>query len=338
MPKSVFIYDPTLNDPLSKARGIGRYLEILRENFSDVWTFTDNLKSIPADAVFINPFFNFLRPPLVLKRVAKKQIAIIHDLIPLKYSKHFPVGIRGKLNIFLNKLALRNYDVIVTDSKASKKDILEILKIDKNKVNLIYPCLPGIFINSKLNSEISNLDSKFCIYVGDATWNKNLVNLAKAIKMVNVTCVFVGAIFKSPEKINHPWQKELNEFLALTQNDKRFKFAGFVKDYELIKLYQQARVNILISQDEGFGFSYLEAASQMCPSILSDIPVLREISDDKGALFVKPQGPNEIANTIGEIYFNDEKKESLSFQALNRSKSFNSKLFIKSFSQLLKNL
>lgn len=367
MKSQIYAYDPTAKDPLSKVRGVGRYLQILRENFSGEWIFTDKLKQIPADAVFINPFFNFIQPPLTAGRIAKKQIAVIHDLIGLKYPQHFPVGIKGKLNIFLNKLALRNYDVIVTDSQASKKDIVEILKVDENKVKLIYPTLPRIFTNSELNSELLNLNSKFCIYVGDATWNKNLVNLAKAIKIINVTCVFVGKIFGelkvkernfhsekmfesrevgrvfsqenfAPNEIIHPWLNELKAFSEETKNDKRFKFAGFAKDYELVKFYQQARLNLLLSRDEGFGFSYLEAASQMCPSVLSDIPVLREISDGKGAIFAKPQDLNEIANTIGEIYFKKDIRNTIGSEALNRSKYFNSKLFVKSFSLLLKNL
>ncbi len=117
----VFVFDPTNKDKLSAVRGVGRYLQILKENLPKNTIFTDSLKRVTADSVFINPFFNFLQPPPTIKRLAKKQIAVIHDLIPLKYPKHFPAGIQGKINIFLNKLAARNYDTVVTDSYSSKK-------------------------------------------------------------------------------------------------------------------------------------------------------------------------------------------------------------------------
>ena len=99
-----------------------------------------------------------------MKRVAKKQIAVIHDLIPLKYPGHFPAGIRGSINVFLNNLALKNYDLIVTDSAASKKDIVQILKIDESRVKVIYPTLPEVFIESKLKTQNLKLKSPKTYY------------------------------------------------------------------------------------------------------------------------------------------------------------------------------
>ncbi len=148
MTKKIFVYDPTASDKLSAVRGIGRYLQILKETFPG-WIFTNNLamKQWNNETIFVNPFFNFLQKPVTLKRIAHKQIAVIHDLIPLKYPSHFPVGIKGTIYILLNKLALRNYDLIITDSEASKKDIIEKLKVKNQKVKVIYPCLPKSFLN-----------------------------------------------------------------------------------------------------------------------------------------------------------------------------------------------
>src|SRR3990167_5044077 len=348
MKSSVYVFDPTTNDHLSKVRGVGRYLQILKENFPD-WSFTNSLNPNPytLTPIFINPFFNFLQPPLTLRRVAKKQLAVIHDLIPLKYPKHFPVGVKGKLNIFLNKLALRNYDLVVTDSETSRRDIIEKLKVKSQKVKVIYPCLPKIFTPSLvIPSEARNLATErsinknnyaslprndiglgYCLYVGDSTWNKNLVNLAKAIKIINVTCIFVGNVFNplTRKRVNeltsyNKWQEEFKLFLKETANDKRFVFLGYIPDDKLIQLYQQARCNVFVSRDEGFGFSYLEAASQGCPSVLSDIQVFHETSKNQGALYVNPDDPNDITNTVGEVYFNKDLRNRLGVVARERAK------------------
>ena len=421
----VFCFDATSLDNQSKVRGVGRYLQILKENFPD-WTFSNKLQVESYKLqVFLNPFFNFLQPPIwtgldlslqrILsgRRIAKKQIAVIHDLIPLKYPSKFPAGMRGNFNIFLNKLASKNYDLIVTDSEASKKDIVQILKISEEKVKVIYPCLPKIFqINSPSESEGSPTSAKsdkseklkisdesrillnssgFCLYVGDATWNKNLVNLAKAIKIANVTCVFVGKIFEllsSPKDnkifaasqlseqvsepshldsrrrgertiprlnynswrgmrvdlarkfslstFSHPWQKELKEFFQLIKDDKRFIFLGYVTDEDLIKLYQQASLNILPSRDEGFGFSYLEASSQGCPSILSDIPVFKEIAKDS-SLFANPENPNDLADKIIELYFDKNRQKIFGDLAKKRARFFSCEKFKNSFLEIIKN-
>lgn len=365
----VFVYDPTVKDKHSSVRGIGRYLQILKENFPE-WTYANNetMKQLSNDYVFINPFFNFLQPPITLKRIARKQIAIIHDLIPLKYPSHFPDGIKGSIYILLNKLSLRNYDLIITDSEASKRDIINVLKIKSEKLRVVYPCLPKVFsikypVSSMMkNTKYEILNTRYCLYVGDATWNKNLVNLARAIKIANVTCVFVGKVFEpfsekakvsnffhfrgrgpaviknfdnEPFKFNHPWQKELKEFFELTKDDKRFIFAGFVPDSELIKLYQQSSFNILPSRDEGFGFSYLEAAQFSCPSVLSDIPVLKEISGNNG-LFFSSENPHELAEKVGEIYFNKNLRNELGKKAFQRSKFFSSKKFSDGFLSAVK--
>jgi hypothetical protein len=181
MNQKVFVYDPTLKDKQSSVRGIGRYLQILKENFPDFnfINFMDFMNF--KNSVFINPFFNFLQPPVrtnnywsLHKRIAHKQIAVIHDLIPLKYPDHFPAGIKGSIYILLNKLALKNYDLIITDSEASKVDIVNILHIREDKIKVIYPCT-SIFLKLKIEkSKILSRKIKIMLYVGDATWNKNL--------------------------------------------------------------------------------------------------------------------------------------------------------------------
>ncbi len=338
MTKKIFVYDPTASDKLSAVRGIGRYLQILKENFPE-WTFTNNLamKQWNNETIFVNPFFNFLQKPVTLKRIAHKQIAVIHDLIPLKYPSHFPDGSKGTIYILLNKFALKNYDLIITDSEASKKDIIKILGIMEDKIKVIYPCLSQVLTHPKIPSREGT--KGVCLYVGDATWNKNLVNLAKAIKLADVKCVFVGKVFEhfnTPQNplsrgdergvSDHPWQQELKEFFELTKNDSRFIFKGFVTDSELIKLYQQSTVNILPSRDEGFGFSWLEASSTGCPSLLSDIPVLKEISDNN-ALFFNPENPQEIAQQIKKIYSDRDLRQKLITNSKKRSLFFSSKSF-----------
>jgi len=374
MDKKVFVYDPTASDTQSAVRGIGRYLQILKENFPD-WTFSSSLTPNPYSLtpIFINPFFNFLQPTvrtshdlsLLGRRIAKKQIAIIHDLIPLKYPSHFPAGIKGSIYILLNKFALRNYDLIITDSEASKKDIVNILHIREDKIKVIYPCLPKSFAQ-KYPNPYSLIPNPYCLYVGDATWNKNLVNLARAIKIANVTCVFVGKVFdkkyqrsniknqngklniknesnetmkqfNNDQTLSHPWNLELKQFFKETINDKRFIFAGFVPDSDLIKLYQQSLFNILPSHDEGFGFSYLEASQFGCPSLLSDIPVLREISAGN-AIFFDQNNPQDIANKIigfvkkvGVDPRVDPGKNKLGNMAKKRSEFFSAKKFKQEF-------
>ena len=330
MKPSIYVFDPTQKDKLSKVRGIGRYLQVLRENFNHEFIFTSSLESIPSNSVFINPFFNLLLKPIIFKKKFKYQIAVIHDLIPLKYPQYFPIGIKGNLNVMLNKYALKNYDLIITDSNQSKKDITTMLNIQDNKVKVIYPVLSNSFTNERTESskpEDIDIDNYF-LYVGDATWNKNLCNLAKAIKQADVTCVFVGKVFVDSlqKELKHPWQKELKEFLKLAENDSRFIFPGYVSNSKLITYYKKAKANILISKDEGFGLSYIEASSQNCPSLLSDIAVFHEIAQNS-AFFANPDSYEDIAEKLKIINSNPALIENIKDKAKNRIKFFSQEKF-----------
>lgn len=355
----VYIFDPTASDEQSKVRGVGRYLQILRENLSDRATFTSDIKSIPKDSIFVNPFFNFLQKPLKIRRIAKRQIAVIHDLIPFKYGKHFPLGWKARWYKFLNGWALRNYDYIVTDSLHSKMDIMKMLHISEKKIYVIYPCVHNLFIqhlekdsqqqtkhhpfHKEQDHSVEEFTSinwsqftenpkikaltDYVLYVGDATWNKNLVNLAKALKIANIPCVFVGKVFDTAQELLkphakvHPWQKDLKLFAQETMGNPQFIFPGYLNDIELLQLYQQAKLNILPSYDEGFGFSFLEAGHMSTPSVLSDTPIFHETAKSS-ALFADPNDPKLLAQQIMTLYYDAEKREQLSIKAFDRAQDF----------------
>lgn len=323
----VYIYDPTDDDSLSKVRGIGRYLQIFRENCPKDWIFTGNLKNIPFHSILVQPFYTFHQPPLISHTITDRQIAVIHDIIPLKYPDHYPVGIKAFFYSFLQRHNLHLFDRIITDSQASKKDIVTYLKVKEEKISVLYPTLARCFWDCRIRRTVP---SDYCLYVGDGTWNKNLVTLAKAIKKTNITCIFAGKIFTdtNPDHYTHPWQKELQQFFLETRGDKRFIFPGYVSDKELLNLYVQAKLNILLSRDEGFGFSYVEASSVGCPSLLSDIPVLHEIAGEN-AEFVDYNSPDTIAQTLTSLMNDTNKLQTLSHGALEQSKKYSAGSFKK---------
>lgn len=334
----LYIFDPTSSDKLSSFRGGGRIIQILKENLPagrhglPEAIFTNNLQLITKNYPLLVPFWKPFEKPILEKKIADKQYLMIYDCIPLKYSSHFPAGLRGNLNLLRNKRSLKYFDKIITISNHSKSDIINYLNVPAKKVEVIYPALSKAFFSNPAESAGTNSDqfqlipTKYIIYVGDVNWNKNLVNLARAIKLADISCVFVGKPFQDlgftidDLRIDHPWLKEYKEFLRLAKGDKRFIFAGFVTDHELINLYQKAVCNILVSRDEGFGFSYLEAASQNCPSILSDIAICHETAADT-ALFANSQDSNDIAEKIKTIFSDKKLRNELGEKAFKRTTS-----------------
>jgi len=203
------------------------------------------------------------------------------------------------------------------------------------------PDFSGMSTNALIeHPEVKNLEN-YIIYVGDATWNKNLSNFMQAVKMANLTCVCVGKVFKSEQnqisKKPHPWQKMLYVFLKQIANDRRFIIPGFISDTELFALYKKAKLNILVSFDEGFGLSYIEAGFAGTPSILSDTPIFHEIAKD-AAVFVNPKDPKNIAQKIAELYYDNMTNETMRIRAFSRSQDFNPTLFRNQWIELVQKL
>jgi len=79
------------------------------------------------------------------------------------------------------------------------------------------------------------------------------------------------------------------------------RLLGRVSDEELDGLLAGALALVLPSHLEGFGFPPLEAALCGTPSVVSDLPVLRETLGDDGALFVAPGDERALASALGRL-------------------------------------
>ena len=162
--------------------------------------------------------------------------------------------------------------------------------------------------------------------------------MAQAIKEANVPCVVVGNIFTDSSKVRthrtHPEQSEYIGFMDEIQHDKLFIKTGFIDDDVLLSLYTHAAANILISRDEGFGYSFGEAATLHTPSILSDIPVLKEISEGN-ALFADPQDYHSVSKAITSVMNDHFIRNEVSNAAYQSAQRFHNSRFKQSLSGLL---
>ena len=327
----------------STFRGVGRYVSLLKESIPDLIPLS-NLASAATPSTIIHPFFNLIGQVAksYVEKINTKKIAIIHDIVPLKYPKAFPLGIRGRLRTHLNIRLARKLDMIVTDSEASKQDLVKICGIAGEKIHVVYPYVTEQIGNPKDSNDESTLlkyhlkKNEYFIYVGDVNWNKNILNIAKAFKNTSYTLVCVGKAFLEKTKgTPHPWQKEQVAFQELIADDPHFVCTGHIDDKTLTQLYKNAVYNLLISRDEGFGFSYLEAAKLGTPSILADRPIFREISKDQGALFVDPENVDAITQALITGVEHELERKHKSFEAQVRQEAFSKEKFTEDWRVLL---
>ena len=346
--KSLTIYDPSQDDKLGSLRGAGRVASMIKENLGDDARIVADLDKVDASDMLLIPLWQPFQKPLLSKRITSNQIIMIYDAIPLKYPEHFPIGLKGRWWLFKNLRALGFYDKVITISEHAKRDIAEYMEIDPKIIKVVHPTTSRIYFKPvpkprtkiKLQKKYGIPDGKYCMYVGDTNWNKNLLNLAHAVVRSGVSCVFVGKTFSVVQDLrgkdrdeqydflsespllNHPEQRTFKEFVKLAlHDDKHFIFPGFVEDKDLVMMYRNAVCNVLISHDEGFGLSFLEAATQKCPSVLADTEIFKETAG-KSAVLVDQTDPKAISDAISKFFQVDQFRAKYSKAAHNRSKMF----------------
>ncbi|MCR4305904.1 MAG: glycosyltransferase, partial [Candidatus Daviesbacteria bacterium] len=210
-----------------RSRGIGYYtknlLECLKEKKDIDITEFRNPSEIKDVAVIHYPWFDFYFHTLWLIK-SYPVVVTVHDVIPLKFPKQYPVGLRGKINLYLQKHALKKCKAIITDSLVSKEDIIKYLKIEEKKV-FVVPLATGSEFRILKDTELLlikrkyNLPEKFLMYTGDANWIKNLPflidcfsRLIKNPQFSEVKLVLIGGVFlKNVENINHPELESLKQ-------------------------------------------------------------------------------------------------------------------------------
>lgn len=161
----------------------------------------------------------------------------------------------------------------------------------------------------KLNNDI--------LYVGNIRSHKNielLINSFNKLKLKDKRLLLVG---KNDNYIDENLYDKSN-----------IKFLGEIKRDILIDYYNNARMLILPSKYEGFGFTPLEAMACECPVLNSDIASLNEICKD-GAIYFSLDKKNDLEEKIIYLLNNNKicdeliKKANIVIKKYNWNKTAN---------------
>jgi len=265
-------------------RGTGVYtkqlLMSLKEHTNATIFEWDKNFTLPHDTDIVHhPYFD---PFLLTLPLSRKYptVVTVHDLIPIRYAKYFPKGIKGQLKWQIQKNSLLKAEGIITDSETSKKDIVELLGYPEEKIFVVFLAPSPIFAEQSLQ-EVNRVKKKyglsntFLLYVGDVNWNKNIPRLIVALKSVDVELVLVGKAFLNNELVE---TREINSLIQSSGCESRVKKLGFVPEVDLPGIYTAAQTYIQPSIAEGFGLPVLEAMACGTPCVVSSKTSVAEIA------------------------------------------------------------
>lgn len=251
--------------------------------------------------------------------IPEKSIVTIHDIRPLTewWDRNL---IKREIFNYLLKRAIFRAKRVITVSHTTKTNLINYFKTQENKekVRVIYTFIDDKFLNFE-KPKNPLVKKNYILFVGNRKKHKNLRNLIYAFNEIkdklNYKLVIAGS--KDPGKETD----EIDELI------EKLHFSDLVIQYnspsdeEILNLYSYAKLFVFPSFYEGFGLPPLEAIACGCPSITSNIPVLKEIYGEKIACF-NPYSVDDMADKIFNILVDKEKRGNLLVEGRNRLKFF----------------
>ncbi len=292
--------------PLSskhRHRGIGVYTRYLHQALSELPEVELVDSELEAEVIHY-PFFDLFFNTLPIK-LTKKTVVTIHDVTPLVFLKNYRPGVKGSLRLLSQMTKLKLVDAVVTDSRNSKKDIINYLKVSPAKIFTTYlapnPQIRPVNLKEKNRVRRKySLPKRFFLYVGDINYNKNIPFLIKSLKYLpyQFKLLLVGKNFY-PQEIPE-WQAIAKQ-LALSDVTDRVKFLTNVDSSEdLSAIYANSLAYVNPSLYEGFGLPVLEAMRAKTPVISLKNSSIPEIAGDK-AIYLQKEDPEELAKLIEAV-------------------------------------
>jgi glycosyltransferase involved in cell wall biosynthesis len=242
----------------------------------------------------------------------KKYIITIYDMISEIFSDD-----NSKQNALFKskKILAQNALKIITISKQTKLDVMNILGINENKIKVIHLGVE-ILDNSNKNIKI-NLPDNFVFYLGKRRLYKNFNFLISSIKDILIDTPDFYLVCAGGGKFD---KHEVKIIEKLGLSNKIINL-NTLSEEELYQVYQKAMFFVFPSLYEGFGIPILEAFINKCPLLISNIDVFSEIAG-KAAHYFNPQDENSIRVEFEKLMNNTHLRKHLINKGSERVKEF----------------
>jgi glycosyltransferase involved in cell wall biosynthesis len=249
--------------------------------------------------------------PFFLKPGNKPKVVMtVHDLVPALFPE-FSTFIKKLYYRYALKYFFSRVDHFIVPSKSVLSDMVKYYSIKPHRISVVYEGVSGKF------RPCLKPKKGYILAVGTIEPRKNFrriiesyISLKQSHK-ISAKLIIVG---KRGWACNDVYN--IPDYLH-----KDIIFKGYVSDIELISLYQNAKVFVYPSLNEGFGLPVVEAMACGCPVVTSHLSSLPEVAG-KAALLVDPHNTNDIACAIIKVLNNEHFASTLRKRGLEQVKNF----------------
>ena len=241
---------------------------------------------------YVSPFLN--RTPTIIT---------LYDLSFLLYPEYFRPFQRLYLK-FGTRFSVARAQRIITISESTKRDAIQLLNIDANRIDVVTPGVESEFFQDIGTDTIEHfrrdkkLPDHFILFVGTREPRKNIPALLHAFAQAKRAAQLPHALVIAGAR---GWMDQtIPQTLAELNITQDVLFPGFVPHAELPLWYHAADAFVYPSQYEGFGMPPLEALACGTPVITSNVSSLPEAVGD-AALLINPRSPEQITDALIRI-------------------------------------
>lgn len=226
-------------------------------------------------------------------------IVTIHDCTDMD------VNLSADMSAKEREFSLKKYKVmtndsklIITDSIASKSDIIKYFNVNPDKVVVNYLGVDKKRFRKLCKTEIDvvlqkyNINSPYFFACSCNRPRKNLITALRAFKKFltySPQHIFVVAWSNPFPEIKEEFGKEIKE--------KKILFLPFLSESEIVALYNGASMSVYVSRKEGFGMPILESFACGTPVMTCNNSSLPEVGQD-AAIYVGEDNIDEMVDVM----------------------------------------
>ncbi|MEK6780709.1 MAG: glycosyltransferase family 1 protein [Bacteroidota bacterium] len=252
----------------------------------------------------------------ITKPRSLKTIVTVHDVIFKRFPQLYKPIDRQIYTWKLNN-ACRTADKIIAISKQTADDLVEFLKIDPAKIEVVYQGCHANFKRTYSKDQLKEVQTKyklpkeFILNVGTIESRKNVLLLLQALKSSanDLPVLIVGRATS--------YMKQLTDYITANGLERRVTFILNVDFSDLSAIYQLAKVFVYPSLFEGFGIPIVEAISCGVPVITSQGSCFEE-AGGPDCLYVDSKNQEQLAVALNKVLSND----GLATQMTAKSKTY----------------
>lgn len=252
--------------------------------------------------------------PLFAKLLKIKVILCLHSNLPWIYFNLMPGNfVRNFITKKMMELSIRSCDLLIVVSHFAKKEIIEILKLDPKKIEVVYLNIDNKYFSLDSNKKLIkkfNYSSKYILSVMSCVRYHNILNLLKAYKKLIKNLDFDIKLVLVLQVLDKNYFLEIEKFIKSNFAEGQILIFSNLDSDNLPSLYRYSELYVFTSYCEVFGLTSLEAMSQKIPVVISNKSALPEINGN-AAIYFDPDDINGIANSLNKTLIDKNLRKKL---------------------------